>query len=579
MRNKEVADLLERMGTLLEIQGEIVFKTRAYFKAAENIAGLPEDIEVVCREHRLEEIPGIGKTLAEKITQYLETGAMEAYRKLIQEIPESVLEVVEIPSVGPKKAKLFYEKLGIKSREDLRKAAESGKLSGLEGVKEKTIENILRGIKIVQEGRERMNLGTAAQTAQEFVDALKKLPEVRDVVPAGSLRRGRETVRDIDLLVDSGDPAKVMKAFVRLPQVKSVNAHGEAKSSILTTENIQVDLRVVEPKSFGAALLYFTGSKSFNIKLRQIALKKKMKVNEYGVFEVRGQAEKMLAGKTEEDCLKALGLPFIPPELREEIGEEELFDLICRDRSRPVPALVALKDIQGDLHTHSTWSDGHNTIAEMAEAARAKGYRYLALSDHSPRLRVAGGVAVEDLVKKRREIDALNEKWKDFHILMGTEVEIDTQGDLDYNDDVLSGFDVVIAAIHSGFEQGEAQLTKRLVKACCHPYVHVIAHPTGVHLGKREAYPVDFKEVCRAAADHHVALEINAFPVRLDLNSANVYFARRQEVRFVVSTDAHRIEHLDYMKFGIAIARRGWLRKEDVLNTLSYAGLRKALKK
>ncbi len=573
MKNKEVADILERMGKLLEIKGEIVFKTRAYYKAAETILSLPEDIEAVRNEDRLTQIPGIGKTLAEKISQFLDTGRMKAYEELTKEIPEGLLEVVEIPSVGPKKAKLFFEQLKIKNPQDLSKAMEAGKLAGLPGIQEKTIENIRRGLKIVKEGQERMHLGTATQVAEEFIAALKKVPEVKDVVVAGSLRRGRETVGDIDLLVDSTDPAKVMGILTSLPQVKSVNAHGETKSSVLTQNNVQVDVRVVEPKSFGAALLYFTGSQSFNVKLRQLAIKKDMKVNEYGVFSVKGEQERMLAGKTEEDCFKALGLPYVPPEVREDFGEEELFS------QKKVPVLVELDDIQGDLHVHSTWSDGHNSIAQMAETARAKGYKYLAVSDHSPRLRVAGGVSPEDLKKKKKEIDSLNAKLKDFHVLFGTEVEIDSDGNLDYNNTILSEFDFVIAAIHSGFEQSSEQLTKRLVKVCQNKYVHAIAHPTGVHLGKRDPYHFDFKEVCTAAVDNNVCLEINAFPIRLDLNGANVYHARKHGVKFVIDTDAHRTDHMDFMKFGVTTARRGWLRKEDVLNTASYSDLIKSLKK
>ncbi|MBI3617728.1 MAG: DNA polymerase/3'-5' exonuclease PolX [Candidatus Omnitrophica bacterium] len=573
MKNKDVADILERMGTLLEIKGEVVFKTRAYYKAAETIAGLSEDIETIRKEDRLMEIPGIGKTLAEKISQYLDTGKMNAYEELIREVPEGLLDVVHVPSIGPKKAKLFFDRLKVKSVADLRKAVDTGKLEDLPGIKEKTIDNIRRGIKIVQEGQERMHLGTATEAAEEFVAALEKLPQVKDIVAAGSLRRGRETVRDIDILVDSTEPSKVMDVFVHLPQVKNINAHGETKSSVLTQDNVQVDIRVVEPKSFGAALLYFTGSKDFNIKLRQIAIKKEMKVSEYGIFSLKGGREKMLAGKTEEDCFKALGLPYVPPEMREDFGEEEFF------ARKKVPALVEMEDIQGDLHVHSTWSDGHNSIAEMAQAARAKGYKYLAISDHSPRLRVAGGVSPEDLKRKKKEIDGLNAKLKDFHILFGTEVEIDSDGNLDYNNTILSEFDFVIAAIHSGFEQSSEQLTKRLVKVCQNKYVHAIAHPTGAHLGKREPCHFNFKEVCAAAVDNNVCLEINAFPIRLDLNGANVYHARKYGVKFVIDTDAHRTGHMDFMKFGVTTARRGWLRKEDVLNTLSYNELMKHLRK
>jgi len=573
VKNKQVAEILERMGMLLEIKGELIFKIRAYYKAAETIANLSEDIEKIHRESRLGEIPGIGEALSDKIGQYLDTRHIKAYDDLIKEIPESILEVVQIPTIGPKKAKLFWQELKITNVEQLRRAAESGKLLGLPGIKEKTIENILSGIKIVKEGRERMNLGMATEVAHGFVTALSVLPEVKKIEVAGSLRRCRETIRDIDILIDSSNPKKVMEKFVYLPQVKTINVHGDTKSSILTHDNVQVDVRVVDPKSFGAALLYFTGSKNFNVRLRQVAIKKDMKVNEYGIFKLKGKKEQCVASKTEEECFKALGLPFIPPELREDFGEEKIFT------DTKIPKLIELTDMKGEFHVHSTYSDGHNTIAEMVEEAQKRGYQYLSISDHSPRLRVAGGVSPADLKKKKKEIDNLNTKLKNFRILFGTEVEIDMDGDLDYNDKILSEFDVVLAAIHSGFEQNKEKLTKRLVKACQHKYVTAIAHPTGVHLGKRESYDIDFKELCKVAVDHNKFLEINAFPIRLDLNSANVYFAREQGVKFIISTDAHHREHLDFMRFGVAIARRGWVTKELVLNTLTLSQLEKILKR
>jgi len=573
VKNKEIADLFNRIGTLLEIQNDNVFKIRSYYKAAENIGNLAEDIAALRAENRLAEIGGVGKALQEKIGEYLDTGRMSAYESLTKEVPATLLDVVNVPSVGPKKAKLFYDKLGVKDVDDLYEAAVQGKMAGLAGIKEKTVENIIKGVKIVRAGQERMNLGLAFRVASEVTGALKKLKAVKDIQLAGSLRRMRETIRDVDILVDSDDPKKVMDAFVSLPQVKSVSAHGETKSSIVTQENIQVDLRVVEPGQFGAALLYFTGSKNFNVRLRQIAKARKMKVNEYGIFAVKGKAEKRLAAKSEKECFKALGLPYIPPELREDIGEEELF------AKKRIPALIELEDIRGEVHVHSTFSDGRNTIREMAEAARRRGYQYLAVSDHSPRLRVAGGVSPEDLKKKKKEIDALNKQYKDFRVLFGTEVEIDGDGNLDYNDRILSEFDVVIAAVHSGFEQSREKLTRRIVKACQSPYVNIIAHPTGVHLGKREPYDIDFKEICKAAVDTNTFLEINSFPIRLDLNSANVYFARSMGVRFAINTDAHAVEHMDFMRFGVATARRGWLTKEDVVNTLPLKELLKAFRK
>ena len=561
MKNQEIADIFEKIATLLEIKGDNIFKIKAYRKAAENILALGEDIESIKNENRLAAIPGIGEALQNKIIEYLDTGRVAAYENLKKEIPEGLLELVNIPSVGPKKASLFWARLGITSIAQLEKAAAGGKLLGLPGIQEKAVENILRGIRLVKQGQERMNLGLAYQVAETFTNALKKLPDVKKISVAGSLRRMRETIRDIDILVDSINPNRIMDVFTGLPQVKSVNSKGETKSSVITTQGVQVDLRVVEPKSFGAALLYFTGSKNFNVKLRQLAIKKNMKVNEYGIFSLKGEKEKFLCGDTEEHLLKKLGLPYIPPELREDIGEVELFS------GKPLPHLVDLKDIKGDLQMHSTWSDGQNTIAQMAKAAGDKGYAYIAITDHSPRLKVAGGVSVDDLKKKKKEIDSLNGKSKGLRILYGTEVEIDGEGNLDYNDTVLSEFDFVIAAIHSGFEQKREQLTRRIINACKNKYVHAIAHPTGVHLGKREPYDIDFKEICKVAVDTNTFLEINAFPVRLDLNAANIYFARSRGVKFVINTDAHAFEHLDFMKFGVATARRGWLKAKDVLNT------------
>jgi len=575
MKNSEIAQIFNNIATLLEMKDENFFKTRAYRKAAENIESLGEDIADVRKEGRLSTIPGIGQALTEKIGEYLDTGKISAYENLKREIPESLLMLVEIPSIGPKTAKLFYQHLKIKNIDELKKAAEAGRLLGLPGVKERTIEKILSGINILKEGQERMNLGAATHTAESFLDALKKIPEVKRISPAGSLRRMKETIRDIDILVDSAKPAKVMEAFVGLPQVKEIISHGETKSSVLTNENVQVDLRVVDSHCYGAALLYFTGSKNFNVKLRQLAIKKKMKVSEYGIFSIKGKGEKFLAGKTEDEVLRVLGLPYIPPELREDIGEAKLFSMLNVGgvHEPPLPKLIDITDIRGELHAHSIWSDGKNSIEEMALAAQARGYQYIAITDHSPSLRVAGGVSVSDLKKKRKEVDTLNKKLKNFRILCGTEVEIDSDGNLDYNDATLSEFDLVIAAVHSGFEQSQAKLTKRILKAVKNKYVRVIAHPTGVHLGKREPYDVDFKEICQAAADTNTFLEINSFPVRLDLNSANVYFAKSHGVKFSVNTDAHSLEHLDYMKFGVAIARRGWLEAKDVLNTLSLREL------
>jgi len=573
MKNNEIAEVLRRIGTLLEIKGELVFKIRAYFKAADSIASLGEDIEQLTNEKRLTEIPGVGKAMEAKIDQYLKTGKMQAYDKLTKEIPESILDVIAIPSVGPKKAKLFFDELKVRSLSDLKKAAVSGKLLKLEGIQEKTVENILKGIGIVESSLERMNLGTATRISNEIIKVLKKIPEVKQIETAGSLRRGRETIGDIDILVDSHKPKKVMDVFTALPQVESITASGITKSSVRVEGGYQVDLRVVKSEQFGAALVYFTGSKNFNVKLRQLAQKKKMKVNEYGIFKVTNSKEKCVASKSELECFKALGLPFVPPELRDDIGGESIF------KRGKIPDLIEQKDILGEVHVHSTYSDGKNTIKEMAAAAQKRGYQYLAISDHSQRLRIARGVSLADLKRKIKEIDALNRKIKGFRVLCGAEVEVDMDGNLDYNDTVLGGLDVVIAAIHTGFDQDSNKQTNRLLKVCRNKHVNIIAHPFGVHIGKREAYEIDFKTVCQAAVDHNVFMEINAFPIRLDLNSQNTCFAKEVGVKFVINTDSHRIEHLDHMQFGVKVARRAWLTKNDVLNTKNVEDFLKAIKK
>ncbi|MBL8012907.1 MAG: DNA polymerase/3'-5' exonuclease PolX [Candidatus Omnitrophica bacterium] len=573
MKNQQLADLLMRFGQLLEISDENPFKVRAYYKAAENISSLGEDVELIWKGDRLAEIPGIGKALEEKIIEYLQTGRVQAYERLTQEIPESVLDVMEVPSVGPKKAKLFFKELGVKSVDDLKQAAEQGRLLTLSGLKQKTVDNILSGIAILTEGQKRMNIATAMEIAGAFIGQLKKLKEVRRIDAAGSLRRCKETIGDIDLLVDASDPQKVMDVFVSLPEVKKIQAHGETKSSVRTYENVQVDLRVIPGHVYGAALLHLTGSQAFNVRLRQLAIKKEMKVSEYGIFQIQGDKEKLLPSETEEKCFEALGLCFVPPELREEIGEEELWS------GEKLPKLVGLSDLKGDLHTHSTYSDGRHSVEQMAQAAQALGYEYLALSDHSAKLKVARGVSQEDLLRKIKEIEMINKKLKGFRVLCGSEVEIDSDGNLDYNDNVLSQLDFVIASVHSGFEQSKDQLTRRLVAACRNKYVHAIGHPFGRHIGKRNAYEIDFNELCKVAADTGTWLEINSCPIRLDLDSANAYFARRMGVRFLINTDAHSVEQLSFMKFGIGVGRRAWLTKKDIINTLSLQDLYKELGK
>jgi DNA polymerase (family 10) len=569
MSNQEISQVFRDFAKILEIKGDNPFRIRAYERAAQNIEGLTEDIQKFAREERLREIPGIGEDLERKIKEFLETGRIKAFQELKKRMPAGLLELVSIPSVGPKTARLLYEKLNIKNFAGLEKAIHKNKLGGIFGIKEKTIANIAQGIELVKKGKERMTLLQAMVVADEFIQSLKALDDVKTITSAGSLRRCKETVRDIDLLVISGHPQKIMDKFTSLPSVKEIIAKGPTKSSILTRDNVQLDCRVVKKNSFGAALLYFTGAKNFNIKLRQLSLRRGLKINEYGVF----RKNKFICGRTEEEIFKILGLAFIEPELREDTGEIELA------RENALPELIELKDIKGDLHVHSQWSDGNNTIEEMARACMKRGYGYVAITDHSQSLKVARGLSITELKKKKNEIDRLNKKLKNFRILFGGEVDIDLNGDLDYKDEVLRNFDLVVAAIHSGFKQSQTQLTKRIIRACKNKHVHIIAHPTGRLWGTRDAYQIDLEEILNVARDTHTHLEINTFPERLDLNSLHARGAKEKGVKLTLDTDAHATEQLESMKLGVAVARRGWLSASCVINTLPLEGLLEELKK
>ena len=569
MKNLEVAQIFREIAKILEIKGENVFRIRAYDRGAQNIEALPEAIEDYVQQDRLSEIPGIGADLSGKIREYLSTGKVKMYEDLKKAVPQGVLELLNIPSVGPRTAKLLYKELKIKNITGLERAINKGKLKGIFGIKEKTVENILKGIAIVKRGRERMTLAQAAGVAFEFASALKKLPSVKKISTAGSLRRQKETVRDIDILAISDRPKKVVGAFIKMPSVKDVTAQGDTKASIRTKEDVQVDFRVVEGRSFGAALVYFTGSKNFNIKIRQIAIKKGLKVNEYGVF----RKDKFICGKTEEEVFKSLGMSYVEPELREDTGEIELA------LSGKLPKLIELKDLKGDLHAHSKYSDGGNTIEEMASVAKSLGYSYIAITDHSQSLKVARGLSISELKKKKAEIDKINSKIKGLRVLYGTEVDIDSSGAIDYPDEVLKEFDVVVAAIHTGFKQSREQLTKRMVKACGNKYVNIIAHPTSRLWGAREAYDLDLEQVFKAANDTNTHMEINSFPNRLDLNDLHARRAKELGVKLAIDTDSHATEQLLAAKFGIAVARRAWLEAKDVINTYTLDKLLRILKK
>ncbi len=571
MKNREIAQIFYEMGEILEIKGDNPFKIRAYYKAAQNMESLAEDIEKVVQEDRLGELPGIGEKLALKIKEYVTTGRIKAYEKLKKEVPSGLLKILSVPGVGPKTAKLLYEELGIDSIEKLEKAAKEHRISQLPHLKEKTEENILRGIELIKGGMERMALGVALPLANEIVGALKRLPEVKEINPAGSLRRRKETIGDIDILITSTHPLKVMDVFTSLPCVSQVLAHGETKSSILTKEGIHVDVRVLDPKNYGAALQYFTGSKEHNIALRTLAVKKGYKISEYGLFDKR--SGRRLAGEREEDIYRILGLSYIEPELRENQGEIEAA------KADRLPRLIEESEIRGDLHIHSNWSDGSASIEKIVEAARRRGWEYVAICDHSKSLKIAGGLSDEELREEMEEIRNLNKKLKGFRVLAGIEVDILKDGTLDYPDELLKELDFVVAAIHSGFKQSREEVTKRIVKACENRWVDVIAHPTGRLLGERAPYEVDLDRVIEIAKETGTYLEINAYPKRLDLNDVHSRKAKEAGVSISIGTDAHTLDQLDYMTIALTAARRGWLEKEDVLNTLPIDKLLKKLKR
>jgi DNA polymerase (family 10) len=568
MTNAQIASIFGEIADLLELKGENPFRVRAYRRAAMNVEGTPKDLSSL-GEDELTAIPGIGKDLAGKIRQFSETGRIDLHEELKKEIPAGLLAILRVPGVGPKTAKVLYDKRNVKSLEELEALARGKKLAGIPGIQQKTEENILKGIELLKKGRERFSLGKVLPLARNIVELLREsVPRGRFEV-AGSIRRWKETVKDIDVLGAGKNPEEIASAFVRLPAVKEVLERGTTKCTILTQEGIQVDLRVVDEGSFGAALQYFTGSKAHNIKLREMASRRGWKINEYGLF--RESDEKRIAGRDEEGVYSALGLPWIAPELREDTGEIEAA------MEGKLPELLALADIRGDLHAHTKWSDGSHDLDGLVAAARERGYRYIAVTDHSKGLGVAHGLDGKRVAEQMAQIDAANRKLPDFRILKGIEVDIRGDGSLDLPDEVLAGLDIVVASIHSGFKQGREQITSRLLSAVRNPFVSVIAHPTGRLIGERDPYDADMEAIFREAARRGVAMEINAYPLRLDLSDQYARMAKRYGIPLVVSTDTHIAANLDFMEYGVGIARRGWIEKGDVLNTLGAAALLKRL--
>jgi DNA polymerase (family 10) len=553
MKNKELADIFDRWADILEFMGDNPYHVRAYRNAARLIRDLSEDIEILAKEGRLTSLPGIGQRLQAKILEFLRTGKISEFEKLKHQVPDTIFTLLDIPGVGPKTVKVLYEKLGIRNLEDLKRAIERGELLKLPGFGAKKVEKIRKGIELLERSSGRILLGVAVFIADRIVNQLKELPAVERISVCGSTRRMKETVGDIDILA-TGKNEEIIKAFVNLPNVKEVLWQGTKKASVIVEEGEQVDLRVIEKDSYGAALQYFTGSKAHNIHLRTLALKSGYKLNEYGLFK----GDTLIAGKSEEEIYKSLGMDTPPPEIREDTGEIEAA------LNHSLPELVDYTDIKGDLHVHSNWSDGASTIEEIAFKAIEMGYEYVAITDHSKSLKVAGGLSEEELLKRNEEIDRLNEKLKGkIRILKGIEVDILPDGSLDLSDEILSQLDFVVAAIHSRFTQDN---TERILKAMENPYVNAIAHPTGRIIGQRDGYPLDLETLFKKAAETSTALEINAYYNRLDLRDSHCRLAQEFGVHFVISTDSHHVDHMWMVKLGVGTARRGWVQKKSVLN-------------
>jgi DNA polymerase (family X) len=566
--NEVVEALLQEYADLLSISGGDAFRVRTYEKAARSIGGYHTDLATLDMKGILA-IPNVGKSIAEKVKEYFDTGSIGRLEELRAQIPAGVRQMISISSLGPKKAMVLYKNLHIASIEELAEAIHDGRLKGLKGFGEKTEENILRGIDLMQQTGARVLISTAMDLAEEIVAGLSTVKGCRNCTYAGSLRRMAETIGDIDILVASEKGEAIVDAFVGLPYVERVIARGETKTSIRTTKGLQVDLRVVPPGCWGAALQYFTGSKAHNIRTREIAVRKGLKLSEYGLFEAK--SGELIVAETEEEVYERLGLPWIHPTLREDRGEIEAA------LRHELPTLVEVKDIRGDLHTHTNLTDGLSTLEQMLAAARQRGYAYYAVTDHAPNLYMQR-MTDEKMLRQREQLKALQKDDK-MVLLHGTELNIDAEGGVDWGPEFLAGFDVCVASVHSEFTQSKDEMTRRIVRACENPHVNVIGHPTGRKIGQRPPIEFDMDEVFKAAARTGTALEVNSYPDRLDLRDEHIMWARRQGVKFAVDTDSHSTVHLPFLRYGVGTAQRGWLTKEDVINAWPLTRLRKFLKK
>lgn len=573
MRNKELSYIFNEIAHYLEMD-EIPFKPYAYQKASIALEGLEEDVKNIYKRgglKALEDLPGVGKSIAEKIEEYIKTGRINYYEKFKRRFPLKLDELIQIEGVGVKKAKAFYQRLGVRDLKGLEKAARSHKIASLEGFGEKTEKNILEGIAFLKRSKGRFLLGDILPRVKDIVAQLRKLKEVEQISPAGSVRRMKETIGDVDILITTKNPKKVTDFFLSFPGIVKIWGRGTTKSSIRLKEGFDVDLRVVKKKSYGSALQYFTGSKEHNIATRRIAMEKGLKLSEYGLFK----GAKMIAGWSEPGIYKALGLCWMEPELRENQGEIEVALRQAQGKPNGLPRLIGYQDIKGDLHCHTDWTEGEQSIKEMVLSAKELGYEYLGISDHAKFLTMVNGLDEKRLYKQMEEIDGLNAEMKGIKVLKGLEANILKDGSLDIKDEALARLDYVIAGVHSGFKMEKNAMTKRIIRAMKNPNVDILSHPTGRILKKRDEYLCDFDKILRAAKQYNVALEINAQPKRMDLNSQNVRRAKEAGVRMIINTDAHQKEQLKFMELGIAQARRGWAEKKDILNALPLSKLLK----
>ena len=576
MINLDIAKIFDEIADILELKGENPFKIRAYKRAARTIETLTQDLKMIAERggvSELKKIPGVGEGIAKKIVEIAKTGDCKKHRELMQEVPAGLLELLAIPRVGPKTIAKVHEESGISSIEELEEAAKLHKLERLPGLGAKVEENILKGIEQYRRYKGRKLLSEALPRAESIVNELKKLDAVERITIAGSLRRMRETIGDIDILVISKRPKEVIDTFTNLDGVEDIVAKGDTKSSIVL-KGMDVDLRVVDAVSFGAAAHYFTGSKHHNIRIRELGVKKGLKINEYGVF----RGDDRIGGENEEDVFKSVGLAYIPSELREDRGEVEAA------KDNKIPKLVELNDIKGDLHVHTKWSDGKNSIEEMAETAISLGYEYIAIADHSPAVGIAGGMNEDKIAKRQEEIEKVNKKFEDvgsdFRVLSSAEVDIKSDFSMDFPDKILKSLDVVVGAVHTKFSQDRETMTKRIVTAMENPNVDIIAHPTGRVLGKRDPYEVDMERLMEVAKDTGTVMELNSFPNRLDLNDVHCRMAKDYGVLVAISTDAHDATQMGaVIKYGVATARRGWLEAKDVVNTRGLEDMLKLLKR